>query len=59
MTPSEQKAIHKAAIKEAIEEWLDKQFITVGKWTVKGLAAISLVAILWVYAASQGWNIKL
>lgn len=58
MTPEEQKELHKEAIKEAIQEWLDKQFITVGRWTIKGFAAMGLVSMLWIYAAAHGWNIK-
>jgi hypothetical protein len=58
MTPEEQKELHKEAIKEAIQEWLDKQFITVGRWTIKGFAAMGLVSMLWIYAMAHGWNIK-
>ena len=59
MTPDEQKKMHKEAIKEAIQEWLDKQFIVLGKWTLKGLSAMSLAALVYLWAASHGWNIKL
>ena len=34
----------RAAIKEALSEWLDKTFAAVGKWTVKGLAAALFAA---------------
>ena len=46
------------AIKEAIQEWLDKQFIVLGKWTLKGLSAMGLAALVYLWAASHGWNIK-
>jgi hypothetical protein len=59
MTPEEQKEIHKAAIKEAISEWLDKQFIVLGKWTLKGLSAMGLAALVYMWAAAHGWHIKL
>jgi hypothetical protein len=59
MTPEEQKEIHKAAIKEAIGEWLDKQFITLGKWTLKGLSAMGLAVLVYLWAAAHGWTIKL
>jgi hypothetical protein len=58
MTPDEQKELHKEAIKEAISEWLDKQFTTVGKVTIKGLASMGLAALVYLYAAAHGWNIK-
>jgi hypothetical protein len=59
MTPDEQKELHKEAIKEAISEWLDKQFITLGKWTLKGLAAMGLAVLVYLWAAAHGWTIKL
>ena len=58
MTPEEQKELHKQAIKEAIQEWLDAQYQVVGKWTVKGFRAMVLVSIVYLYAAAHGWNIK-
>lgn len=58
MTPEEQKALHKEAIKEALQEWLDQRYQAVGKWTVKGFLAMGLVITFWLYAAAHGWNIK-
>lgn len=58
MTPDEQKELHKEAIKEAISEWLDKQFIVVGKWTLKGIGAMGLAVLVYLWAASHGWVIK-
>lgn len=59
MTPEEQKEIHKAAIKEAIQEWLDLQYQTVGKWTVKGFRAMFVVAVVYLWASAHGWTFKL
>ena len=58
MTPEEQKELQKAAIKEAIQEWLDKQFATVGRWTVRGIVSAALAVLFYFYAASHGWIIK-
>ena len=58
MTPEEQKELHKEAIKEAINEWLDKQYILFGKWTIRGIASILLTFALYSYAAAHGWVIK-
>jgi Fe-S cluster biosynthesis and repair protein YggX len=58
MLPDELKKLHKEAIKEAISEWLDKQFMAFGKWSLRGLASAGLVMFLYGYAASHGWNIK-
>lgn len=59
MTPEEQKELHKEAIKEAISEWLDKQFSVVGRWTLKGIAAMGLAALFYIYAAAHGWIVKI
>lgn len=59
MTPEEQKELQKEAIKEAISEWLDKQFSVVGRWTLKGMAAMGIASIFYIYAAAHGWVIKL
>ena len=58
MTPEEQKELHKEAIKEAINEWLDKQFIIFGKWSIRGILSIGLSIMLYSYAAAHGWVIK-
>ena len=53
MTPEEQKELHKAAFKEAISEWLDKQFATVGKWTLRGITSVALGMVLYAYASAH------
>jgi hypothetical protein len=58
MTPEEQKELHKEAIKEAINEWLDKQYILFGKWTLRGITSIALGMLLYAYAAAHGWIVK-
>lgn len=59
MTPEEQKELHKEAIKEAIQEWLDQQYKMVGRWTMKGITAAALAVLFYMYAAAHGWVIKL
>ena len=54
MTPEQQKE----AIKEALEEWLDKQFIAFGKWSLKGIVALALAGLVYFWASTQGWSIK-
>lgn len=42
--------LEKAVVKEAIQEWLDKQFSSFGKWTLVGVAsALFSAAVLWVF----------
>jgi hypothetical protein len=52
MTPDEQREV----MKEAIEEWLDKQFAKFGKWS---LSTIALAALAWMFYGwlnVQGWH---
>lgn len=42
LTPEEQKAI----FKEALQEWLDARYAEFGKWTVRGILAAALVAVV-------------
>ena len=58
MTPEEQNELHKEAIKEAINEWLDKQYILFGKWSIRGIVSIGISIMLYSYAAAHGWVIK-
>jgi hypothetical protein len=46
----------KEIFKEAISEWLDKQFAAFGKWTFAGLASAGLVALVYFILNSQGWH---
>lgn len=51
-TPEEQKAI----VKEALTEWLDKQFATFGKWSLGGIASIALAVLLYLWLSQHGWH---
>lgn len=37
----------KDAMKEAVNEWLDDKFKQVGKWTVRGISAAALAALVY------------
>lgn len=54
--PEIDKDIQKEALKEALQDWLDKQFAAFGKWTLSGLASAGLVAIVYFILTSQGWH---
>lgn len=45
----------KEALKEGIREWLDDQFMELGKWTLRGLAAGLLAGLVWLMLVSSGW----
>lgn len=50
------KDTQKAALKEAIHEWLDEAFATFGKWTAKGLLAAAFMGCVYLALKSQGWG---
>lgn len=51
----EQKKLFREAIQAAIETWLNSKFQLVGKWTVRGIAAMVFTAFAhWVI--SHGWT---
>ncbi len=50
--PETQKQI----IKEALQEWLDKQFAALGKWTFAGLCSVAFAVLMYLYLTQQGWQ---
>ena len=50
------KETQKAAIKEAISEWLDVQFAVVGRWTVNGIIAAALAGLLYAWLSTKGFR---
>ena len=46
----------KRAMKEAIREWLDAQFVKLGKWSLAGFAAAALAALLYLILWANGWR---
>lgn len=45
----------KRVVKEAIQEWLDEQFLTFGKWSVAALAALAFAALVYFSLRQAGW----
>lgn len=48
----------KEALKEGLREWLDDMFAEFGKWTMRGIAAIALAGLVWLFLTSSGWTHK-
>lgn len=55
LTPEEQKALYREAIKEGIREWMDDMYKVVGKWTIHGGLVTLVAALGYVYGAAHGW----
>nr|AOE13326.1 hypothetical protein [uncultured bacterium] len=47
----------KEAIKEGLSEWLNEKFSEFGKFSLRGIFALMLVALVYLWATSQGWKI--
>jgi len=54
--PDIDKNIQKEAVKEALQEWMDKQFATLGKWTFGGMASVAFAVMVYLYLAQHGWS---
>lgn len=50
------KKLEKEVIKEALQEWLDKQFAAFGKWTAMGLLALAFAGCVYLGLIGQGWH---
>lgn len=46
----------KRIVKEAISEWLDKQFAALGKWTLAGLFSAALAALAYLLISAGGYH---
>lgn len=54
--PNIDKEIQKEAVKEALCEWLDKQFAILGKWTLRGLLSMGMAVLVYLYLTQNGWH---
>jgi hypothetical protein len=55
LTKEEKEAMEQAA-ERAIERWLDRQFLTFGRWSAKAIAALALCALLYFILKTSGWS---
>lgn len=46
----------KAALKEALKEWLDEKFASFGKWSLTALGAAGLAALVYFILTANGWH---
>ena len=53
LTPDEQKEL----FKKALQEWLDAKYSEFGRWTLHGVAAASLVALV-VFMTGHGVKLE-
>ncbi len=48
----------KAALKEALKEWMDEKFADIGKWSARGIVAAVLGLVVYGVMILQGWHPK-
>ena len=53
LTPDEQKKI----FQEALQDWLDKKYAEFGRWTLNGIAAAALVALV-IFLTGHGAKLE-
>lgn len=46
----------KAALKEALKEWLDEKFAAFGRYSVYSLAAAGLASLIYFILTTNGWH---
>lgn len=56
MNAPEDRDLIKDSLKEGLDEWLDKKLDVVGKWTIRGLAALGLAMIAFLLLTANGWG---
>lgn len=47
------------ALREELRDWLNEQFITFGKWSLKGIAALALAGLVYLFIVTHGWKAPL
>lgn len=46
----------KAALKQAIKEWLDEKFAEFGRWSMGAVLAAGLAALVYFILVMNGWQ---
>lgn len=46
----------KAAMKEALKEWMDEKFAVFGRWSFYSLSAMALTALVYFMLRMNGWK---
>jgi len=55
MDPTAQSEM-KAALKDAIKEWMDAKFADLGRWTLHGVLVAAIGALAYFILTTHGWK---
>lgn len=47
----------KAALKEALKEWMDENFAQFGRWSFYSLLTLVSGGLIYLFLVTRGWNI--
>lgn len=53
---NERKEIFKEALREVINEWLDRELKVVGRWTLRGIGTALFAACVYFILTHTGWT---
>lgn len=53
----EQKKVFQDMLDASIENWMNRQFAEIGKWTLRGLAASLAAGLIWLYFHTGGFKL--
>ena len=53
----EQRRIFKEALAEAVDNWLDRQWASFGKWTARGAMALLFGFLAYMYFTTHGFKV--
>lgn len=52
----EQRKLFEEMLGKAIDTWLDKQYASIGKWSVRGIIAMLIAAFTYFYLSTKGFR---
>lgn len=54
--PELNKEEQKAMIKEALQEWMEKKYADVGRWSMRGIFIMAIGTLVYIWLGSHGWK---
>lgn len=45
------------ALRDELRLWLNEQFVQFGKWSLKGIVALILAGLVYLFITTHGWKV--